>query len=505
LIFYLLLRVLFLIMKFASVSAAVLMAVSLPWGGMAQPIDLSSSVWDGVVNIDASMQVPDYREPWNGGRPTGGSGTGFLIGKNRFLTNAHVVSNATKLVIRSSNDPEPHPARIVFIAHDCDLAILEAVDGKHFEHLKPMQLGGIPKLNTEVIAVGYPIGGDRISVTRGVVSRIDFRQYSHSGVDSHLSIQVDAAINPGNSGGPVIQDGKVVGVAFQGYSGNVAQNVGYMIPVPVIQRFLKDVEDGKYDHYVDLAISDFPIENPAQRKALGLGEDGIGVMVGSAEPAGSGGKVLKTGDVIVAMDGSPVFNNGLIKLDDELVNMNEVVERKFAGDSIEIEFLRDGKKMKETVKLARFEPYVRLGNLYDERPRYLVYAGLVFQPLERNLMDAHSIQDPLVNYLFDNFLGDKLYVEKPEPVILTQVLPDEVNTFLTPYAHGVVEEINGVKITRLADVKAALAKKNADEPFVVVKLMEVNRPLVLRRDLAEDAHPRIMKTYNIPQDAFLGE
>jgi hypothetical protein len=297
-----------------------------------------------------------------------------------------------------------------------------------------------------------------------------------------LSIQVDAAINPGNSGGPVIQDGKVVGVAFQGYSGNVAQNVGYMIPVPVIQRFLKDVEDGKYDHYVDLAISDFPIENPAQRKALGLGDDGIGVM-----------------------DGSPVFNNGLIKLDDELVNMNEVVERKFAGDSIEIEFLRDGKKMKETVKLARFEPYVRLGNLYDERPRYLVYAGLVFQPLERNLMDAHSIQDPLVNYLFDNFLGDKLYVEKPEPVILTQVLPDEVNTFLTPYAHGVVEEINGVKITRLADVKAALAKKNADEPFVVVKLMEVNRPLVLRRDLAEDAHPRIMKTYNIPQDAFLGE
>jgi hypothetical protein len=54
-------------------------------------------------------------------------------------------------------------------------------------------------------------------------------------------------------------------------------------------------------------------------------------------------------------------------------------------------------------------------------------------------------------------------------------------------------------------VKAALAKKIGDEPFVVVKLMEVNRPLVLRRDLAEEAHPRIMKTYNIPQDAFLGE
>ncbi len=490
-------------MKFALFIALLLPAFAsrLP----AQPIDVNSGAWDGVVNIDASMQVPDYREPWNGGRPTGGSGTGFLIGKNRFLTNAHVVSNATKLVIRSSNDPEPHPARIVHIAHDCDLALLEAEDARHFEHLRPLELGGIPKLNTEVIAVGYPIGGDRISVTRGVVSRIDFRQYSHSGVDSHLAIQVDAAINPGNSGGPVLQDGRVVGVAFQGYSGNVAQNVGYMIPVPVIQRFLKDIEDGSYDHYVDLAISDFPIENPAQRKALGLADDGIGVMVGSVEPAGCAGGVLEIGDVILSIDGGPVYNNGLIKLDGELVNMNEAVERKFAGDSIEMEFLRAGKKQKATIELKRFIPYVRLGNVYDERPRYLVYAGLVFQPLERNLMEAHSIQQPVVNYLFDNFLNDKLYVERPEPVILTNVLPDEVNTFLTPYAHNVVDEINGVKITRLADVKDALAKKNGDEPFVVVRLLEVNRPLVLRRDLAEAAHPRIMQTYNIREAAYLGE
>ncbi len=490
-------------MKLAFSLAGIL--VVLPWLAQAQPIDISSGAWDGVVNIDASVQVPDYREPWNGGRPAGGSGTGFLIGKNRFLTNAHVVSNATKLVIRSSNDPEPHPARIVHIAHDCDLALLEAEDGKHFEHLKPLKLGGIPKLNTEVIAVGYPIGGDRISVTRGVVSRIDFRQYSHSGVDSHLSIQVDAAINPGNSGGPVLQDGRVVGVAFQGYSGNVAQNVGYMIPVPVIERFLKDIEDGSYDHYVDLAVSDFAIENPAQRKALGLADNGVGVMVGSVEPAGSGGDVLQIGDVILSIDGSPVYNNGLIKLDDELVNMNEAVERKFSGDTIEMEYLRAGKKQKATVELRRFEPYLRLGNVYDERPRYLVYAGLVFQPLERNLMDAHNIQDPLVNYIFDNFLNEKLYVERPEPVILTNVLPDEVNTYLTPYAHGVVDEINGMKITRLADVKTALAKKNGDESFVVVRLLEVNRPLVLRRDLAEAAHPRIMQTYNIREDAYLGE
>lgn len=487
-------------MKFTLLPLAALAAVFLPAMAKGQAIDLSTDEWEGVVNIDCSVLMPDYREPWNAGQPSGGSGTGFLIGKNRFMTNAHVVSNATKLVIRTSNDPRPHPARIVHIAHDCDLAILEAEDGAPFEKLKPLTFGGLPKLNTEVIAIGYPIGGDRISVTRGVVSRVDFRPYSHTQVDSHLAIQVDAAINPGNSGGPVMQDGKVVGVAFQGFSGRVAQNVGYIIPVPVIERFLKDVEDGRYDHYVDFAVSDFAIENSAQRKAFGL-EDNTGVLIADVEPAGSAGGILKRGDVLLSINGNPVYNNGLIRMEGEMVNMNEVVERKFAGDVLTLSILREGKKQELEVTLKRFDPYVRLGEQYNQRPRYIMYAGLVFQPMDKNLMDSHQINDSAASYIFDNFLTEKLYVERPEPVILTSILADEVNTHLSPYAHSVVDEINGVKIQSLKDVRAALSK---EEKFVVIKLLEKGRPLVLRRDLAETAHPRVMQTYSIRDDAYLG-
>lgn len=474
-----------------------------PSPAVTQAVDTSTSAWEGIVNIDVSVLMPDYREPWNAGQPSGGSGTGFLIGKNRFLTNAHVVSNATRILIRTTNDPEPHAAKIVHIAHDCDLALIEAEDGSHFDKLKPLDFGGIPQLNTEVIAIGYPIGGDRISVTRGVVSRIDFRPYSHTSVDSHLAIQVDAAINPGNSGGPVMQSGKVVGVAFQGFSGRVAQNVGYMIPVPVIKRFLKDIEDGRYDHYVDLAASDFPIENPAQAKALGINGDGVGVLVGDVEPQGSVAEVLKIGDVILSIDDNPVMNNGLVRFEGELMDMNEIVERKFAGDTIKVKYLREGKKKEATVTLKRFDPYVRLGAQYNQRPRYIVNAGLVFQPLDRNLVDAHQIRDDTVSYVFDNFLTDKLYVERPEPVVLTNVLPDEVNTWITPYAHSIVDEINGVKIRSLKDVQTALAKK--EKPFIEISLLEKNRPLVLKRELAEAAHKRIMQNYNIQEDSYLGD
>ena len=113
------------------------------------------------------------------------------------------------------------------------------------------------------------------------------------------------------------------------------------------------------------------------------------------------------------------------------------------------------------------------------------------------------MRDSTVNYVFDNFLTDKLYVERPEPVVLTTVLPDEVNTWLTPYAHSIVDEINGVKIKTLKDVQTALEKK--DKPFIEILLLEKNRPLVLKRELVEAAHKRIMQTYNIQEDAYLGD
>lgn len=471
----------------------------------AQPIDLATGEWDNIVNIDVSTLEPNYREPWNSGQPSGGSGTGWLVGKNKFVTNAHVVSNATRVVIRTTSDPEPHPARVLAVAHDCDLALVEALDGSHFEHLKPLVVGTIPNLNTEVSVIGYPIGGERISVTRGVVSRIDFQPYSHTNVDSHLTIQVDAAINPGNSGGPVLQDGKVVGVAFQGYSGRVAQNVGYMIPTPIIQRFLKDVEDGKYDHYVDFAMSDFPIENPAQRKALGLPDDGIGVMVADVEPHGSAANVLKEGDVLLAMDGSPVLSNGLMRVDGQLIDKNEVIERKFAGDKVKLDVLRDGKPLKTEMTLKRFTPYVKLGEQFDRRPEYLVYAGLVFQPMDKNLMDAFGFRDPILSYVFDNYLNKKIYVERPEVVVLTQVLPDDVTSYVISQAPGIVDSVNGVKIRTMKDLKEALSKPGAKPDFTVIEMYERGRPLVLKRSLAEEAHPRIMKNYRISEDSYLGE
>ncbi len=463
----------------------------------------NSSRYEAVVRIENSSLNPDYRSPWNTGRDSGGNGTGWLVGENKFLTNAHVVSNSRIIYIKKVGDAKPYRAKIVHIAHDCDLAMLELEDPSAFEGVTPFDIGKLPQLDTTVKVIGYPIGGERISITSGVVSRIDFLSYSHTSVDLHLTIQIDAAINPGNSGGPVIQNGKVVGVAFQGYSGNIAQNTGYMIPTPVIRRFLKDVEDGKYDHYVDLSMSDFPLLNPAQRKALGLANDGIGIMVAAAEEDGSAGGILKTGDVLLAIDGRPVKSNGLINYEGEDVNMNEIVERKFAGDVIKLKIWRQNKSIDTKVTLKRFLPYLIAAKKYDEKPRYIMFAGLAFQPLDRNLMAAHGMKNLQVRYHFDSYVSADIYKDRPEVIVLTSILPDSINSYFSNFKHSIVDEVNGVKVKTLKDVHNALARDNGD--YIIISLLGNGRPIVIERSKVEAAQKRIQEKYNVIKDHYLGD
>src|SRR5881394_1698503 len=259
-------------------------------------------VQKSLVRITATSVEPDYRAPWNAGGLQRGVGAGFVISGNRIITNAHVVANSRYITVERDSDPNKYPATVQFIANDCDLALITVSAPDFFKNMLPLKLGGIPALESTVSAYGYPIGGERMSVTTGIISRVDFQLYTHSSIDQHLAIQISAQINPGNSGGPVMQNGKVVGVAFQGYSGDVAQGVAYMIPTPVMNRFLKDISNGHYDKYVDLGLTPGNLQNPAQRRYFGLPDDGRGVVVRTVIEAGPAGKVLKEGDVLLSID-----------------------------------------------------------------------------------------------------------------------------------------------------------------------------------------------------------
>jgi len=458
------------------------------------------SIHRSLARITTTSQDPNYREPWAAGAISGGVGTGLIIDGQRILTNAHVVSNARFLTVQKEDDPRKYTAKVQFIGHDCDLALLKVNEPGFFKDTVPLELGGIPEIESMVAAYGYPVGGDRLSVTQGIVSRIDFQTYTHSLVDSHLAIQISAAINPGNSGGPVLQHGKVVGVAFQGYSGDVAQNVGYMIPVPVIERFLKDISSGHYDGYMDLSIATFPLQNPAMRRALGLDDDDRGVMVSKVAAGGCSDGILKQGDVLMKIDRYDIASDGFIVMDGARVQMAEVVERKFKGDDVNLHILRDRKEMDVTVKLDAVWPYLMQANTYDASPRYVLYGGLLFQPLSRNFLEAYDIDDLRVRFFYDFFLEDELYKDHPEVIVLSAILPDPINTYLGDFKNGIVQEINGEKVRTLDDLANGLRKEAGQ---YVIKLLGVGRPLVLDRAAVESARQRIDQRYNVVKEQNL--
>jgi len=483
---------------FASI-AALFLVTQVVCGQLASA---PSDIYRSVLRIEVATQVPDYETPWNSGRFSGGIGTGFIIGKNRILTNAHVVSNAHRILITVHGSPAKYPAKVVHIAHDCDLALLEVEDFSDFSSFPTFELGDIPKLESQVRVIGYPIGGDRLSVTRGVVSRIDFQPYSHSRADSHLIVQIDAAINPGNSGGPVVQDGKVVGVAFQGL--RQADNTGYIIPTPVIKRFLKDIEDGHYDQYADLGITDFPLQNPAMRKALGLPKDNTGVLVTNVIPTSSSDGFLKPGDILVSIDKLPIDSDGEVLIDGEKMNLNEVVERKFAGDKVAIRFLRDRgwNDVEITLKPLYFSRMYAIE--YEKAPRYMVFAGLVFQPLDTNLFATSKFEDVTVRRLYTDYVPKGGFQKKKDIVVLTRVESDPVTSQLGDFTGYAVEKINGVEVHDLKQAHELLHPEKPPE-FFVIELYGASRPIVIPAAEVEAANKRMQENYDIKQLENLAE
>jgi len=465
------------------------------------PPQPNGPVQKSLVRITATEVAPDYRAPWNAGMLGRGIGAGFVIGGNRIMTNAHVVSNSRYLTVERDGDPNKYPAKVLFVAHDCDLALI-TVDSSFFKNMIPLKFGGIPELESTVSAYGYPIGGERMSVTTGIVSRIDFQLYTHSSIDQHLAIQISAQINPGNSGGPVMQNTKVVGVAFQGYSGDVAQGVAYMVPTPVMNRFLKDVSDGHYDGYVDLGITFAKLQNPAQRKYLGLKDDGRGVLVETVVAAGPCAKLLRPGDVLLSIDNHPIASDGNVDLEGEHVEMPEVVERKFKGDQVKFDIWRDKQSISGSVQLDLVPPYLMQSHRYDVRPRYVVYGGLLFQPLSLDLLEAYQPSDLRLRHFFDFYVNDQIYLEHPDVIVLTNILPDPINTYLSAYRGGIVDEVNGKKVRTLDDLAQAFAQPG---DRVVINMIGDGPPLVLDPKQVEEARERIKTRYNVVREENLQE
>jgi S1-C subfamily serine protease len=452
------------------------------------------SIEKSVVQVIGDYYNINYSYPWSAAGHYRGSGSGFCIyfqNRKYILTNAHCVHNTTRIYLRMRGRSELVSARIVWIVYECDLALLEAITppelpvGKKAKasepevfdlELEPLKFGHLPQKLDKVYVYGYPLGGLNVSVTKGVVNRIQIIKYFE--VVRSIAVQVDAPINFGNSGGPVInKEGMVVGVAFAGEDPSYTENMGYMIPLVLVRYFLESVPrlDGfirgsaSFSGLCDLGIVTEPLHNRVLRGYLDLPADNSGVVIVQVFPTGVAKDYLHPDDVLLSIDGKSINNDGTINLgdvlsyyDNETSNLSEgeivlyrnYVHMKKPGDKINLVIWRGG-KLREIQLTMKPYHYVVPKFEYQSMLSYYMIMGLLFLPVSFPLIQEKYRNNEYVAHLVE---CARYYQPKKagEQVIILADIVDNEFTKEFPSENYILKSINRVRILNMEHLKETI-------------------------------------------------
>ena len=304
----------------------------------------------GVVRVNVQKSETDD--------VVGGVGSGFVFDKmGHIITNAHVVKDATKVVV-TFLDGRSYNAEIIGTDEFTDIAIIKVNADLVLLHPLPIGDSSNLKVGEQITAIGNPFGLSG-SMTSGIVSQLGRLLPSGAGYSIPDVIQTDAAINPGNSGGPLLNmRGEIVGIntAIQSATGEFT-GVGFSIPSQTVAKIVPTlIEEGEYNHpWIGISGRDI---DPDMANVLNL-KDAVGFLVITVvddSPAFEAGligsdKTIEVegisypmgGDIILSVDGIEVR-----KIDDILIHLQRA---KTVGSEMTLEILRDGRTTDITITL----------------------------------------------------------------------------------------------------------------------------------------------------------
>jgi len=451
-----------------------------------------------VIKIYTTQSAPDYFTPWRLLTPRQSSGSGSVIAGNQILTNAHVVADASYLQAQKHNDPRRYQARVTFISHEADLALITVDEPGFFSDLKALSIGDLPDPLQEVSVYGFPIGGKSLSITKGILSRVEQQVYAHAG-SYLLAGQIDAAINPGNSGGPVIVDRQLVGVVMQANSGGRAENLGYFVPPSMIRHVLDDSLDGVHDGFPDLGFRTQTLDSPSAKAAYGLDEDQNGVLIIKIFDGSPAQGILQENDVILQIDEFDIAEDGSIKLsEDVLTDYKHAIDLHHVGESVAISYSRGGRPGTATLEArqARDSYSLVTGEQFDKLPEYYIYGGILFVPLNMNLIkrwgNDWSRTAPVSLLQARNEWSSP---DRRQLVVALQVMASDVNLGYHDWRNWLVDSVNGVQIQDFAHF-AELIKRNQQDNIVLEN--STGYQLVINHQAAIASEAEILSRYRIP-------
>ncbi len=279
-----------------------------------------------------------------------GTGTGFVWDEaGHIVTNFHVVQGGNSFIVTFHEDKKQYKAKVVGVSPKQDIAVLKLTEKP--KNLRPISIGTSSGLQVGqmALALGNPYGFDH-SLSQGIISAVGRKIDGIGGFKIHDMIQTDTAINQGNSGGPLLNSsGEVIGMntMIVSRSGSSA-GLGFAVPVDTIKRYTPQLI--KYGKIIRPGLGVGVLEEEIRERYVG--DKGAALSFvdpdGAAKKAGLQGMMrdrfgrIYVGDVILKINGTEVNNR-----DDVYYQLGKYK----IGDTIEIEYQRDGKKKKVSVTL----------------------------------------------------------------------------------------------------------------------------------------------------------
>jgi len=459
----------------------------------------NNEIKTAVVKIFTDSSARNLVQPWKVDTFARSTGSGVILDGKRILTAAHVIKDGIAIYVRKAGSARRYRATATYISDASELALLSVEDEQFFEDVSTLTLGVLPELGDTVTVWGFPEGGNQIAITKGIVSRIDFDTYAHSGFDN-LVCQVDAAINPGASGGAAVVDGRLAGISFQSLKEG---------DVPVIKQFLDDVKDGTVHGVPAVAVKIQNMKNPQLRDFYRMAPAMGGVLVVETPGGGQGDTgAIKVGDVLLGIDGVAIGNDGTAPFQSgDRIDARYFVTRHQIGDTIPIRLLRDGKEVVVEFKLEHTlrDAMLITRNFADFVPDYEIVGGLVFQELNDGyIINAFrdstrpegnvSNRPAWMELAYDKYKSRRAEVRE-KAVFISSILADEINIGYEAFEDHRVERVNAVKITNLDDLRRALAANKA--PFHVFDFAERFGQVVLSRQRVQQRKPIISERYQL--------
>jgi len=475
-------------------------------GDKSSASDSASSgnfAWENaIIHIEVTSKAYNYIQPWERSERKVYK-SGVVVEGHQIITTADGVADYTVIRLKKQGDGGFSFGRVLWIDYQANLAAITTNDALNMG--QPDFWAGLqPAKLADPVPISGPVrilcwNDDSLENRQGDIERLTVENSVLSFV-SVPALKIDSTINGVGFGEAITAGDKLIGLACgQGGDGITA------IPTSFIAPILKAQEAKSY---TGLGYFDFTwdqVDNPLCLDYLKLPGPARGVIVKETGLKPGTVSLVHPRDVILQIDGFDIDAEGNYHDPQykKLCLENLSSRGKWAGKECKMKIWRDGKEMDLVYKLpkAAYGDELLPEQSFDQDPEYVLAGGFVFVPLTeaylRSWGPAWRQQAPFRLAYYD--MG-KVTADRPQRVVLTQVLPFPANIGYESLRNVVIDEVNGLKIKQISDVMTAL--KSPINGFDIFKfdVGESAQEAVLDASQIDDANEQIMARYNIPAD-----